>query len=502
MTRTNTLHELISTAAKRHAARLALIDGAGGGSVTYDELQRRADRIAAWLHEDGVRAGDCVALWLPNVPPFVAFALAAWQLGAVVTALNPAVTDRELASQLADSRASTVVTLPALVERARAAGVSRVIAIGDAAGATPLRELLSTTALAPRVEVEADALAFLPYSSGTTGMPKAVMLTHANLATVCEQLAAPLAVDDRDVTLAAAPFFHILGMTAELLLPLVNGATVVTLARFEPTRFLDLLEQHNVTYLAVPPPVATLLARDPSVPGRDLSALQLIGVGGAPLPIPVQHELAARFPRCTIGQGWGLTETAGVACIPTRGRSTRPGTVGVPLPGTEIRVVDPATGDVIDERGRDGELQVRGPQLMVGYLNRPDDTAAMFDGKWLRTGDLGHLDEDGNVVVVERIKELIKVNAFQVAPAEVEAVLASFPAIADAAVVGRSDERTGEVPIAFVVVRGPLDRGALDAYLREQLAPYKLPAEIRVVDSLPRTPSGKLQRRLLASTEP
>jgi acyl-CoA synthetase (AMP-forming)/AMP-acid ligase II len=207
--------------------------------------------------------------------------------------------------------------------------------------------------------------------------------------------------------------------------------------------------------------------------------------------------LAERLPGCAIGQGWGLTETSGTLSVPRRGTGSRPGTVGRLLPGTELRVVDPATGV---DTGQDGELWVRGPQVMAGYLGRPTATAEMIDGDgWLRTGDLGHVDPDGSVVIVDRLKELIKVSAFQVAPAELEGLLVEHPAIADAAVVRRPDARTGEAPVALVVP-GPgadVDPDAIREWVAARVAPYKRLREVHVVDSLPRTPSGKLLRRLL-----
>ena len=272
------------------------------------------------------------------------------------------------------------------------------------------------------------------------------MLSHRQLVTVCRQIGSALAIDDHDVTLAVAPWFHILGFTAELLVPLTCGATVVTTPRFEPAAFLTLLEQHGVTYLAGPPSLAGFLATHPAVGEHDLTRVELLGFGGAPLPPAVHEALARRLPHVTIGQGWGLTETSGAICLPTRQAGSRPGAVGPLLPNTELRVVDPATGRELGP-GIDGELQARGPQTMLGYLHRPDETADMVttDG-WVRTGDLGHVTVDGDVVVVDRLKELIKVNAFQVAPAEVEAALVGHPDVADAAVVARSDDRRGKCP--------------------------------------------------------
>ncbi len=492
-----TVHQLIAGAAARHAGRTALVDGPTGAGVTYGELWRRVERIASWLHGRGVRHGDCVALWTANHPAMAAFALGAMRCGAAVTTLNPAVTDREAAEQLADAHAAIAMVSPGLVDRALALDLSTVVAIGDAPGAAPLRDLLAHDAPPPTVEVDAGSPALIPYSSGTTGLPKGVVLMHANLVAVSRQLAHAFDAKTSDATLAVAPFFHILGMTAELLMPLSVGATVVTEPRFDQATFVDLLERHRISFLAVPPPIAAFLVHDPNVPARDLSHLELIAVGGAPLARHIHEALAVRLPRAAIGQGWGLTESSGAISVPRRRTGAPIGTVGAPLRDTELRVVSPDTH--VDVRSDlDGELWVRGPQVMRGYLDRPDATAATItaDG-WLRTGDLGRITSDGHVVIVDRLKELIKVNGFQVAPAELEAVLAAHPAVADAAVAGRPDARTGEAPVALVVAARRVEVDELSGWMRERVAPYKMPVEFRMVDALPRTASGKLQRQRL-----
>jgi acyl-CoA synthetase (AMP-forming)/AMP-acid ligase II len=492
-----TIPGLVRAAADEHGDRAALVDGPTGISVDYRELVRRVDRIAAWLAADGFRAGDRLALWAPNTPPWAAFCLGALQAGGAVTTVNPAAAEREVALQVGDAGASVVVTVPASVPAALGLGVRRVVVLGEADGAVPLAEVLGCAAPAVRCDDDPHDVALLPCSSGTTGLPKVVMLTHDNLVTGARQVARALGVTAADTTLAVAPWFHSLGLTAELLVPLASGATVVSLPRFEPAAFLDALEYHRVTYLAVPPPVAAFLARSPEVPRRDLSSLQLLGVGGAPLPVALQDELAQRLPGCAIGQGWGLTETSGTLSVPRRGTGSRPGTVGRLLPNTALRVVDPTTGCDVDD---DGELWVRGPQVMAGYLGRPGATAEMIDDDgWLHTGDVGHVDPDGSVVIVDRLKELIKVNAFQVAPAELESLLLAHTAVADAAVIRRPDARTGEAPVALVVARpgADVDPDEIKGWLAARVAPYKRLREVHVVDALPRTPSGKLLRRLL-----
>jgi acyl-CoA synthetase (AMP-forming)/AMP-acid ligase II len=285
-------------------------------------------------------------------------------------------------------------------------------------------------------------VALLPYSSGTTGLPKGVELTHANLVTSVRQVASGLRIGDRDTLLAVAPFSHIMGFQVTLALPLSAGATVVTMPRFDPGRFLELIERHRVTVLVGAPPMLRVLTTHPRAAGADLSSLQLVVCGGAPLSAAAQEALAARLPQATVGQAYGLTETTVGLSRPDRATGSVPGTVGRALPSTELRVVDPASGRDLGP-GEPGELWGRGPQVMAGYRNRPEATAAMVDPDgWLRTGDLGRIDAGGNVAIVDRLKELIKVRGHQVAPAELEALLATHPAVADAAVLGRAPTRT------------------------------------------------------------
>jgi acyl-CoA synthetase (AMP-forming)/AMP-acid ligase II len=285
-----------------------------------------------------------------------------------------------------------------------------------------------------------------------------------------------------------------MGVTAELAVPLAAGATVVTAPRFEEDAFVAALLRHRVTFLVVPPPVARVLARHP---GADaLCSLELVGFGGAPLPASLEEAVVRRLPGAVVGQGWGMTELTGAASVPRRLAPARSGSVGRLLPCTELRVVDPASGADLPS-GETGELLVRGPQVMRGYHDRPDATAELIDGDgWLHTGDLGRVD-DGWVFVVDRLKELIKVNAHGVAPAELEALLLEHPAVADAAVVGQADEKCGEVPVAYVVPRSELDGEELRRWVADRVAPYKRLEDVRVVDALPRTPSGKLLRRSL-----
>ena len=450
----------------------ALIQGPDGHSLSYDELAARAERVAAKLASRRFGPGDVLAVHAPNIPPWAGIALGAMLRGGAVTGLHAAATPGEVVTQVADAGAKLIVTMPG-ASVARNGAAPGVLAIGP--------ELLDVPWPAPAVAVGEGDVALLPYSSGTTGLPKGVMLTHRNLVASVGQIGSALGFSERDVVLALPPFCHVMGFIVTLMAPLAAGARVVTMPRFDFGELVGLIERYGVTVLVVPPPVMLALARLE----RALPSLELIVSGGAPLSAAVHEAVAARFPHAAVGQGYGLTETAVGISGPRRGEGTKPGTCGRPLPGTEVRVVD-------------GELWARGPQVMAGYLNAPEATAAMLaPGGWLRTGDAGRVDAEGNVVVAARLKELIKVNAHAVAPAELEALLTAHPHVADAAVVGRDDERAGQVPVAVVVARGALDPAELTSWVATRVAPHKRIRDVRVVDEIPRTPSGKIVRRAL-----
>ena len=492
----------------RHAARLgdkpALVDGPTGRTIGYRQLAAGIERVAAGLAARGFGHGDVLALFSPNLPEYALAAYGAMAAGGIVTGANPLLTPEELAGQLADAQARLLVTVPPFLDRAlaaaEAAGVEEVVVIGEADGATPFRELVAHRHPAALAAVDPGRdLAALPYSSGTTGLPKGVELTHASLVTNLRQSQSALDFREDDVVLAVAPFFHAVGGNVVLPCGLAAGATVVTLPRFDLGGFLQTIQEHRVTLTIVVPPVALALAGHPLVDSYDLSSLRLLGVGAAPLGAAVEQRCAERLG-CTVGQGFGMTEAT--ACIAVmRPEAPRAGSVGRLLPNTEARIVDPTSGADLGP-GRTGELWVRGPQLMRGYRRRPEATAQTIDaGGWLHTGDLCYLDEDGYLYVVDRLKELIKYKGYQVAPAELEDLLLTHPAVADAAVVPRPDPEAGEIPVAHVALRGQATAEELLAYVAERVAPYKRVRAVRLTDSVPRSPSGKLLRRLLVEAE-
>jgi acyl-CoA synthetase (AMP-forming)/AMP-acid ligase II len=500
-----TLHRMVAEMAGRMGESPALIDGPSGYAVSYGTLVSRMERVAAGLAARGFGDGDVLAVWAPNLPQWAGVALGAMAAGGTVTGINPAFTRRELGVQLADSGASVLVTVPALVPAALAAasagGVREVVVLGEAKGATPIGEVIGNDEPVPEVVPEQESVALLPYSSGTTGLPKGVMLTHSNLVASVRQVRSGLRMSERDTTLAVAPFFHIMGFVVSLAVPLASGSTVLTMPRFDPERFFGLIQRYQVTVLAVPPPVMALLAHYPMVDEYDLSSIEIVVSGGAPLGADLQRAVAARFPHAAVGQAWGMTETTVGITVPDRKLGSAAGSVGRVMPNTELKVVDPDTGRALGV-GERGELRVKGPQVMVGYLGDRGATAETIDADgWLKTGDLGYVDDEDNVFVVDRLKELIKVNAYGVAPAELEALLLTHPGVADAAVIGRPDEERGEVPIAAVVPRGDLDAGGLVDWVAARIAPHKRIRDVRFVDAIPRTPSGKLLRRVLVEQD-
>jgi len=482
----------------RHAQRLgpkpALVEAGSGRAVAYGELPGEIAAAAGGLARAGHAPGEVVGVVLPNVPEFAVVFHGTLERGGVVTPVNPALTRAEMAKQLADARARYVITsaelAPAVTEAARDA---RVMVVG-----TPE---LRGPAFTPEPSAPAD-LAALPYSSGTTGFPKGVMLTHRNLTANIVQVEGVFKCDEDDVLLAVLPYFHIYGLTVNMNFALARGATVVTMQRFDLQGFLEAIEAHRVTRAFLVPPILLALAKHPLVDRHDLSSLDLIVSGAAPLDPGIATAVAERLG-CRVIQGYGLTETSPVTHLPPEGPGVeaKPGSVGPPLPGTECRAVDIESGEPLGP-GADGEIVIRGPQVMRGYLRDAAATAVAIDADgWFHTGDIGHVDGDGWLFVVDRLKELIKVRGLQVAPAELEAVLQAHPAVADAAVVPSPDRHGGEAPKAFVVLRHEVELDDLRAYVGDRVARHKRIRRIEAVDAIPRSPSGKILRRVLVQQE-
>ena len=505
------LHRFVLANAAALGEKPALIDGPSGRTLTYAQLGAGVARVAAGLSGLGFKKGDVLGLFAPNCPEFALAFHGTLAAGGVVTTVNSLSTVQDLQFQLGNAGARFLVTVAPFLDRAvpaaGLAGIERVFVVGDAPQSPrtiPFGALLAVDTGMPEASIDpATDLAALPYSSGTTGLPKGVMLTHRNLVANLIQTATLHHVVGEDRIAAVLPFFHIYGLEVVLNLGLWRGATLVTMPRFELEPFLGLLQERRITRAFVVPPIVLALAKHPAVDGYDLSTVRAMMSGAAPLDAELEIACGRRVG-CGMVQGYGLTEASPVThANPDEPGQSRPGTVGRLLPNTECRIVAPGSGVDLGP-GEDGELWIRGPQVMRGYLNNPEATAAILDGDgWLHTGDIGQVDEDGYFTIVDRLKELIKYKGFQVAPAELEAVLRSHPSVADAAVVPLADDECGEVPKAFVVLRegGAAAPADLMAYVAERVAPYKKVRAVEVIDVIPKSPSGKILRRVLRERE-
>jgi acyl-CoA synthetase (AMP-forming)/AMP-acid ligase II len=485
----------------------AVVDGATGDRLSRGEVAAFSESLAAGMRARGVDSGDLVAVTMPNVSWWPVVALGVWRAGAAIAPLSPLWTAEEAARVLRHARPRLGIAVGPLAPILRGAfdlaGVDAEVVVvggGDSSGTT-IGALMATPgdggSALPALEL--DQLAAVPFSSGTSGLPKGVHLTHGNLAAaaahVVDGLSALGPLDARAVGLACAPFFHSMGLSLSLIGPLTVGARIVTMPVPALEPLLRLVAEHRVTHMAVPPPLVDALALDPRVDEYDLSSLETVASGGAHVPAQTERRASERLG-CLVRQGYGITEATCIVSCPQRRPST-PGTAGWLAAGSEARLCDPVTGlDVPD--GEAGELWVRGPHLMEGYHRLPDETrTTLTEDGWLRTGDLVAIRPDGQLEIRDRLKELIKVNGASVAPAELELVLREHPAVRDAGVVGRPDRHRGEAPVGFVSLRGPAEPDELLVFVGERVAPYKRLREVRIVDELPRLPSGKLLRRAL-----
>lgn len=478
---------------------VAVIDGPSGRAVTAGALMAQIKALAGGLTARGVLPGGTVAILAPNIPEYpVVFHGVAWG-GGTVTTINPTYTAPEIQHQLQDAGAVMLITISMFEEVARAAMVGTgcrdlVVLDGGGDGALGMADIMGPE-LPDQVPGDwANDVVVLPYSSGTTGRPKGVMLTHRNLVANVTQSAAVAGITPDDKAIAFLPFFHIYGMTVLMNLFLHQRALIITMPRFDLEMYLRLIQEHGATRLFIVPPVALVLAKHPMVADYDVSSVKQIFSGAAPMGPEIEAAVGTRFGADSV-QGYGMTELSPISHM-TAGANIRHGSSGQAVPSTECRIVDPETLEDLPA-GLEGELWIRGPQVMKGYLNNPEATAeTMAEGGWLRTGDLAEIDEDGFMFIRDRLKELIKYKGFQVAPAEVEAALCACVGVTDAAVIGRNDAEAGEVPIAFVVAPGA-DEAQLRAHCEGCLAHYKHPVEYRFVDSVPKSASGKILRREL-----
>lgn len=536
------VHDLLERTARERPRSVATVYGGAVGSrcldapMTYARLDGLADRFAAGLQGLGVRKGDRVALVLPNCPQFLYAFYGTLKAGAVAVPTNPLYTVRELRHQLADSGARTVVVMsklyPQVAEAATGTDVRDIIVTnvkehfplalrilftlakerkeghrvdirGDAR-AVWLRDLLRGAGARVPVPVDPADLAVLQYTGGTTGTPKGAMLSHrALVANVHQNRAWHTAIRPGDSVLAIMPFFHVYGLTVVMGLAVMSAMTMVLIPRPDLRHIFLAIEKHRPRYFPGAPRIYVLLNASRDLARYDLTSIHTFGSGSAALPV----EVMRRFEELTGGkvlEGYGLSEAAPVTHSNPRERPRKPGSVGLPLPDVDCRIVDVETGTREVEPGEAGELCVRGPNLMDGYWRNPEETALVLRDGWLYTGDIVRMDDDGYFFVVDRKKEMIVVSGFKVYPREVDEILFAHPAVLEAAAVGVPHPSKGEVVKAFVVLRPGATATAQDIvdHCRKDLAPYKVPVEVAFRDELPKTIVGKVLRRQLAAEEP
>jgi long-chain acyl-CoA synthetase len=517
------VHDIVFESCRRFPGKIALVDTSCDRRITYAEYAQLVESLARGLVSAELRPGDVIAIFLSNSWEFAITYHAATLAGAIPTLLNPAYREREVCYQLENSGASFLVTDGPLIENVSLAGLPNLRRVfttrnptseafasnSGVASCQPFADLLlpSNAELPHLTRDSAQTIAALPYSSGTTGLPKGVMLSHYNLVANIYQLLGPGAalLGSDDVMLCFLPLYHIYGLTVGLTLSLTMGGTLVLMPRFDIQKLCALIVQENVTFIPMVPPAINAFCQVAAAGNFPKThKVRWIKCGAAPLA----PELARRLTELTgitVNQGYGMTEASPVTHVGYNepAEMNRPASIGQPLALTECRILDLNDHEVA--QNEPGELVMRGPQIMLGYWKEPEATAAVLRDGWYYSGDIVRKDADGFYYVLDRRKEMIKYKGFPVAPAEVEAVLLEHPAVRDCGVVAKPDAEAGEIPCAFVVLRetftpsGTLAK-ELCIFVADRLARHKQPREVHFVDALPRTPSGKLLRRELRKT--
>jgi acyl-CoA synthetase (AMP-forming)/AMP-acid ligase II len=479
--------------ASQHGDKPAVIEGDGGRTLTYRQLIEGADRVAAGLASAGLQPRQAFAVALPNSIDFVLAWYGALRAGACVVPINPLYTPGEMEQQIRDSEARYVVSDPD-----RAAALEHIVERVFVTGGN-WEKILACDAAPPEFRPGPDDIAVMPYSSGTTGRPKGVILTHRKIVANIRQLDAAGWVRRDDVIVNIFPLYHAAGLNCMLNAFLASGATIVLMRRFDLLLFLSLNEQYGATYIVCPPPVILALTKSPACADFPFNRVNRAVCGAAPLGAEL-HEAFEQRTAVFLGQAWGMTEaTAVIALTPNDPARRKYGSCGQLLPSGEAQVVDHVSLKPLGA-GEIGEIWLRGPQITNGYWKQPEANAQTFPGDgWMRTGDIGYFDSDGHIFLVDRLKELIKYNAYQVAPAELEDIIQSHASVLDVAVIGAPDEAAGEIPMAFVVPKAGslLDAAELIAYVAVRVAPHKKIRAVEFVTEIPKSPAGKILRRVL-----
>lgn len=501
------LFEFLSNAAGKYPANIAF--SYQQGSLTYAELDITTSKLAAYLNDIGIKKGDSVVLFLPNGLEFVIGYYGILKAGGIVSPANPLYKGEELKHQLNDCGATAIITdgnsYPVVREIKDETGLKTVI-LSDTEGieeALSLAEILTRYPPAPPafdIKPKED-IAAIEYTGGTTGFSKGAMLTHYNLVANAIQNAAWFGWSDKDVIIGVLPFYHSWGACTCVNSPIYIGARVIMLPRFDAEELFMTIERERATVLYGAASMFTMLVSSPLIREYDLSSLKYVKAGAMPIP-PEIKERWEQLTSVKMVLGYGLSE----ACPETHDsplQRVKPGTVGIPIMDTDARIMDEATGETELPLGEVGELVIKGPQVMKGYLNRPeDDKEALRDG-WLYTGDLALMDEEGYFRIVDRKKEIIKYKGYTIAPAEVESVLYEHPAVRECAVVGKPDPLAGEVPKAYVVVKEgcTLSEEEVIRFCEQRVAPYKKVREVEFIEQIPKTRVGKILRRVLKDRE-
>ncbi|MGC2855559.1 long-chain-fatty-acid--CoA ligase [Novispirillum sp. DQ9] len=529
------LHALLDSAVERFGARPAL--DFLGRRTTYAELGALVDRAAVGFQQLGVRKGTRVGLCLPNTPYYVICYYAVLKAGGIVVNYNPLYVERELAHQIEDSGTTLMVTLdlrqiyPKVAAQLDTTCLERIIVcplagvlpptksllfsvlkrsevadIPDDLRHVPFAKLVAAAGVPAPVAIDpARDVAVLQYTGGTTGVPKGAMLTHGNLTANAAQLVRwlPDARPGEERIMGVLPFFHVFAMTVVLNLGVALGLEIILLPRFELRQVLKCMARKQPTLFPGVPTLYTALADAAEKGGQDMTHIRFCISGGAPLPV----ELKARFESltgCALVEGYGLTEASPVATCNPLGGLVKAGSIGIPLPGTTVELRDPVDPQVAVPRGEKGEICIRGPQVMAGYWNRPEETARTIlpDGM-LRTGDIGVVDEDGYIFLVDRIKDVILAGGYNVYPRMIEEALYQHPAVAEAVVIGIPDAYRGQAPKAFVRLRDGAEATPeeLRAHLSGHVSRIEMPKDIEIRDELPKTMVGKLSKKELVAEE-
>ncbi|KAJ1260187.1 hypothetical protein BS78_10G213300 [Paspalum vaginatum] len=492
------------------SSRPCLIDGETGAVHTYGDVALLSRRAASALRALGVRRGDVVMSLLRNRPEFALVFLGAARLGAATTTANPFCTPHEIRRQAAAAGARVVVTEACAVDKVRGGllpGAAAVVAVDGAfEGCLELGALMDAAEpLAEDEEVAPDDVVALPYSSGTTGLPKGVMLTHRSLITsVAQQVDGEnpnLHYRPDDVLLCVLPLFHIYSLNSVLLAGLRAGCAIVIMRKFEAGALVELVRAHAVTVAPIVPPIVVEIAKSPRVGAEDLASIRMVMSGAAPMGKDLQDAFMAKIPNAVLGQGYGMTEAGPVLamCLAFAKEpfQVKSGSCGTVVRNAELKIVDPDTGAALG-RNQPGEICIRGDQIMKGYLNDPEATKNTIDKDgWLHTGDIGYVDDDDEIFIVDRLKEIIKYKGFQVPPAELEALLITHPEIKDAAVVSMKDELAGEVPVAFIIRTegSEISENEIKQFVAKEVVFYKRINRVFFTDSIPKNPSGKILRK-------